>query len=148
MCIRHRAIIIADSYYWGLYRHKLSSHVFKPGEFWFYNAEIYPSVKGVAKRCKDVDIIPKVEKQDFIFILQTDATLTNLGFGFIERVYKTYQKKQPNKKDKEIKKYIQKIKSDPVWLEKVKKKAKQFKISLDEMLQKDAEYMYQQKQKN
>jgi len=142
---RPKAIFIADSYYWGLYRHQLSSKVFNPGEFWFYNQEIYPAVKGVAKKCKEVDIIPKVENQDFIFILQTDATLTNLGFGFIERLFKAYQKKEPTKKEKEIQKFIQKIKSSPEWLEKIKKKSKTFKLSLEEMIRKDAEFMYQNK---
>ncbi len=142
-----KAIIIADSYYWGLYRHKLSSHVFNPGEFWFYNQEIYPSVKGVAKKCKTVEIIPKAEQQDFIFILQTDATLTNLGFGFIERLYEAYEKKVPSKKENEIRSYIQKIKSSPEWLEKIEKKSKTFNLSVEEMIRKDAEYMYQQKLK-
>lgn len=50
-------------------------------------------------------------------------------------------------KQKEIRKIIRRIKKDPKWLAKIEKKAKKRQISVDVMLQKDAEWIYKQKQK-
>jgi len=50
-------------------------------------------------------------------------------------------------KQKEIRKLIRRIKKDPKWFAAIEEKAKLHKISVDEMLLKDAEWIYTQKQK-
>ncbi len=93
------AMVVADSYYWELYNEGLSKDIFNFGQFWYYNVDVYSEKPGWYKKpVEELDIKHEVEKNDIVFILQTEASLYRLGFGFIEKQYEIYSKKENNTK--------------------------------------------------
>lgn len=86
------SIVVGDSYYWGLFNKNLSSDCFVNGEFWYYNELVYSiETNGLPQQRAEIDLLKKVEANDLIIILSTDANLDDFGFGVIEELYKAYQ---------------------------------------------------------
>ena len=148
-----KAMVVADSYYWELFNEGLSRDVFNDGQFWYYNQKIYSSQPGwFGKSIEDVDIRAEVEKNDIVFILQTEATLDRFGFGFIEKQIELYEQQNyitsvDTLKSSKVEAMMQAIKSDKKWFSMIVEKAKKNGISTEKMLRIDAEYMLKQKSK-
>jgi hypothetical protein len=68
-------------------------------------------------------------------------------FGFVEDALETFAKGKDYDPEEEINRIIQRIKSDPEWLQKVEKQAKKEHISLEKNLRRNAEYIYEMDQK-
>lgn len=92
--IRINSLVIADSYYWGIFGRGIQTAIFKEAHFWYYNKEIYPESHEKPLSVDQINLKQEIEKQDVIIILSTDANLPNLGWGFIEDAYKLYAYKE------------------------------------------------------
>ena len=68
----------------------MSRDLFNDGRFWYYNEAIFPDSYESPLNVKDVDFQKKLEENDVILIICTDANLFKFGFGFIEQAYDTY----------------------------------------------------------
>lgn len=88
-----KVLVISDSFYWGLFNANVSHFLFNDGEFWYYNEQIYPTSYTKETFTKDQDLNKKLEENKVVFIICTDANLTRLGYGFIERAYEVYYPK-------------------------------------------------------
>lgn len=84
-----KTLVIADSYYWGLYNMKLSQKVFNHSEFWFYNQQIYPSRNQSSTFTHSIDYNKSLKDNNLIILLATDANLYKFPFGFIENVQRS-----------------------------------------------------------
>lgn len=89
-----KVMVVADSFYWGLFNSNMSHWLFNDGEFWYYNEQIYPNSYTQETWAKDQDLNKKLEENKVVFIICTDANLPRLGFGFIERAYELYYPKK------------------------------------------------------
>lgn len=89
-----KVMVVSDSFYWGLFNSNVSNWLFNNGEFWYYNEQIYPNSYTQETWAKDQDLNKKLEENKVVFIICTDANLTRLGFGFIERAYELYYPKK------------------------------------------------------
>ena len=142
-----RAMVVADSYYWELYNLGLSRDVFNNGQFWYYNQKIYSSEPGWGPTPVDeVDIRNEVEKNDIVFILQTEATLDRYAFGFIEKQLEVYSQTDYKVDSiligkRELNSMINNIKSNEEWYLSVVEKAEKRGISIEKMLELDARYV-------
>ncbi len=139
---RPKVLVIGDSFYWSLYYSGIPSNIFNCLEFWYYSSKYYND--GTDKpqaEVKDIDILSEISKFEYIIILQTDGGLNNFGFGFFNKIIKAQN--NPDKTS-DIQEYIDKISNDPKWMIQIKEKAKQRRISVEEMIEIDAEYMYNQ----
>jgi hypothetical protein len=85
-----KSAVIADSYYWGLFDLGLSTVACDSGEFWYYFKQVYPQHFSNQLMVDDLDLKKSLESKDAIILLQTDATLSRFGFGFVEAVYPIY----------------------------------------------------------
>ena len=85
-----KVLTIADSYFWGPFNGGMSRDLFNDGRFWYYNEAIFPDSYESPLNVKDVDFQKKLEENDVILIICTDANLFKFGFGFIEQAYDTY----------------------------------------------------------
>lgn len=89
-----KAMVVADSYYWMLYRIGLSEKIFNNGLFWYYNKNIYSREFGWETiPISEIDTRSEVEKNDIVFILQTEITLDRFAFGFVDKLYELYAQK-------------------------------------------------------
>jgi len=82
-------VVIADSFYWGIYSTGWSS-LFSNDQFWYYYKEIYTSNPDAPKTTDEMNLREEIMKNDIFIILSTDANLPNLGWGFIESAYHVF----------------------------------------------------------
>jgi hypothetical protein len=85
-----KTLFVADSYYWGMFNNGFSRDLFGDGRFWYYNQGIYPDSYESPLNVKDINMVEKVEENDVIILLSTDANLYKFAFGFIEELYDAY----------------------------------------------------------
>jgi hypothetical protein len=81
-------LVIADSFYWGIFGMGWAGNLFTDNHFWYYNKEIYPSDPPLTT--EDINLKEEILKNDIIIILATDANLPNFGWGFIEKGYNLF----------------------------------------------------------
>ncbi|HXP49356.1 MAG TPA: hypothetical protein VN922_05355, partial [Bacteroidia bacterium] len=133
------SIIIADSFYWGMFGFGISK-VFSDSHFWFYNNAIYPENYTSGLNTSQVNLKEQINKTDVIVIMATDVTLPKLGWGFIEDAYNIfkgtstkllYGSPEYNAKIKEI---VAGIKANAPYLKEVEDGAEKRGISLDSAL--------------
>ena len=84
-------LMISDSFYWGMFNFGIST-VFNESHFWFYNKEVYPDSFTKPLTTEDVDVRKEIQKHDVIVVMATQATMPDLGWGFIEKAYNAYKK--------------------------------------------------------
>jgi len=140
--IKPSVLVVADSYYWGMFNFGISN-AFSNSHFWFYNQQIYPDSYQSPLETSQVDLGSEIAKHDVIIIMATEATLPNLGWGFINKAYNLFNKNEKNiiydtefqRKIVDMRNYI---KTDKNWMEQIKKKAEMKSIKLDSMLTLDA----------
>lgn len=140
---RPSAIVIADSYYWGIFNEGIPSSLFSDQHFWFYNQQIYPDSYDSPLNVSQVDLNEEIANHDIFIIMSTEANLPKLGWGFIENTYallKNPQKVNQNEYNKRIEDMIRYIKTDQNWMNSIIEKAKKNRISIDSMLLLDARW--------
>jgi acetyltransferase AlgX (SGNH hydrolase-like protein) len=146
-----KAMVLADSYYWEMYNEGFSKDIFNNGQFWYYNKEIFSSVPGKEKRnISEINVKNEVEKNDVVFILQTEGTLNRFTFGFVDNMYDIYLKRKsetPEEEkisEEEIAVIINNIRNSKGWYDVIVEKAKTRGISTEEMIRIDAIYVIRQ----
>lgn len=85
------ALIVADSYYWGLHNMYFSSSVFKEASFWFYNNDYY-TAKGESGKVADLDTIKETLDSDVIILIATEATLDSFPWSYLNILYKHFER--------------------------------------------------------
>ncbi len=85
-----KVLVIADSFYWALFNSNVSNFLFKEGEFWYYNEQIYPATFTQETLVKNQNLDEKLKENKVVFLLITDANLYKFGFGFLEMACKEY----------------------------------------------------------
>ena len=136
------AIVVADSYYWLMFGNtftKALSH----NQFWYYNKQVYSDDNQNELETSQLNLNDEIQKHDVFIIMATEATLPNLGWGFIENTYNLFKgiHNDPlldadfQRKIVNLRNYIN---SDKNWMEQIKKKAVSKKISVDSMITIDA----------
>lgn len=87
-----RAIIVADSYYWGLHDYGCTNAYWEEGRFWYYNRDIWSATKKIGETANldDIQFMAAIEQTDLIIIMATEANLSAYGWGFINEMYRMY----------------------------------------------------------
>lgn len=139
-----RALIIADSYFWQIYSQGLANNFFTDPKFWYYNQSIYPETEAIREVSK-LDIAEEIKKQQVIVIMATEINVHDIGWGFIEKALEVLKTKNGNSLRQRL--YVnnikEHIKNTPQWMNDIKKKAEDKKISVEEMISLDAIYIYE-----
>ncbi len=89
--VKPSVLVVSDSFYWGLYNLGIWK-TFSSNHFWFYNQQIYSPDLRETMEVSQVTLRNEIMKHDVIIILATEATLPNLGWGFIESAYTEIKK--------------------------------------------------------
>ncbi len=89
--IKPNLLVVSDSYYWGMFNFGISA-VFNESHFWYYNKEIYPDTYTKPLMTDQINLRKEINKHDVIIVMSTQATMTDLGWGFIEKAYELYKK--------------------------------------------------------
>lgn len=87
---RPNVLVVADSYYWGIFRYGMSEKVFDNSEFWFYNNGIYPEREGGKSQVKYTDMQADAENADLVILLGTETGYSTFPFNFIRQLHQRY----------------------------------------------------------
>lgn len=85
-----KVLVVADSYYWGLFNKGMSRDCFNGGQFWYYNKGVFPDSYQKPLNVADLNTKEAVEKNDVIVLICTDANLYQFAFGFIDQLHDSY----------------------------------------------------------
>ena len=83
-----KVLVIADSYYWGLFNIGVSRDLFSNGRFWYYNEQVFPDSYQGQLMTRDLDYMAELRKYDVVVLLFTDANLSRFPYGFPDKVLK------------------------------------------------------------
>lgn len=84
-------LMLADSFFWGVYGRGIAGRYFSKIQFWYYNKKVHES--GFNERdASAIDMAKAIDQTDYIILLSTEANLHRLNYGFIERLYKHFYK--------------------------------------------------------
>lgn len=150
-----RFLCISDSYFAGIVKAGIPSAVFTDYHYWLYNKTIFPESALKEKFVSEINLKPEIEKQDVICILASDVSLAQFPFGFVDKAYELYAKKDSSYfilKNREFKDFvlttIQNIKKteNKAWRKQLVETAHKRGVSeLDEFIV-AATWLYEQKQ--
>lgn len=152
---RPNAIVVADSYYWNIFGKGYGNRIFNDNNFWYYNTEAHNPSWPAPRKTAELDMAAELSKTDVIIIMATEANLYRFPFGFIDRAYDVLSENagisssisSEDSKNQEIEAIMQGINANAEWKEKVQQKAIARKISYEEMLRLDAEWVWENKRK-
>lgn len=138
------AIVISDSFYWGIFGKSECNLIFNRNEFWYYYTEAYCN-DGSVKQVKDINLRDAIYKNDVFIIMATEATINNFGWGAIDKFYKELTMAESSADYK--KRYADRllfwknyIKNDPKWLKDSELRGKNIGVNLDSAITLDAMY--------
>ncbi|MCX6242225.1 MAG: hypothetical protein NTX43_10505 [Bacteroidetes bacterium] len=134
-----RALFIGDSFYWQLYYPGFIDHMFSNKEFWYYNKDVYPETFDAPKSTGQLNYIKDVLSQDLVVLIQTNAGYGNVGYGFVQQAWQ-----EMGEGSDRVKEFETQIRNSPEWFEKIKQKAAQNNVPLDEQVHRDAVFMANQ----
>lgn len=136
-----KMIVVADSYYWQLQGMGITDKVFRDGQFWFYNNQIFPKRKDNKKWVKDINLKDEILDQNLILLLCTEPVLKRQYWDFINKAYDAFFNPKKDTYKEKIKEQANKIRKNKKLMKSIEEKAVIRNISNDSMLMLDAEYI-------
>ena len=133
-----KVLIISDSYTWQWCEQKYMQNTFGDWSFWFYNNTMYPESFSSKKTTADINYNETLLKKDVIIVMAAEGTLDLFPYNLLEKTEEIYQ---PKAKAALIEYYKMKMKADKSWYDSIVKKAEEKKITVDEAIQIDAEWL-------
>lgn len=135
-----KPIVIADSYFYGLFEMGLINDIMTQGEYWFYFNRIENRRKDKKTKPQELNLREEVDKKDLIILYSTDMNLKYLGFGAIDKLYELYFGKDKTLSDMQFK-HLDRILRDTKWIMYLNKKALIYNKPFDTILKGDLEYL-------
>lgn len=142
--VKPKALFIGDSYFWNIYYQGLTNNLFTDSKFWYYNQTVYPETE-LIREVNQLNMSEEIKKQQVIVLMATETNIHDIGWGFVDKALEALKSKNINLVRQKI--YVniikENIKNTPEWMNDIKKKASERKISVDEMINLDAIYIYE-----
>ncbi len=142
-----KVLVIGDSFYWGMYNFGMSDKVLGNGQFWFYNQQVYPDSFVNPITVNDVDFQSKMDENDAIILMCTDANLPRFAFGFIDRIYNFYFDTNANLLEDNIVNMMNIIRRTPEWIQSIENQAREHGQPLEKVLRENAIYVIEEEKK-
>ncbi|MBN2175770.1 MAG: hypothetical protein JW731_16690 [Bacteroidales bacterium] len=141
--VRPMVAVIGDSYYWSIYNAHIPQNLFKNEAFWYFFSQAYPESFSAPKSVNEMNLREEIEKQDVILVMVTERFLYKFGWSFVEKAYRTYA---PSSEYNQIFNYKSEIWNYDPWFSSIIDKAKNRRISVKEMLDLEAKYVFEQRE--
>jgi hypothetical protein len=150
--VKPSVLVISDSFYWGMYGFGIANS-FKKDHFWYYNKQVYPETFYDELFVQDIELGKEIQDHDVFIVMATEATLSKIGWGFLENVemfFKGIKTPVSEKMDliRRLKDLRGAIKGDNKWMSEIEQKAQKRGISIDSMLTLDAMWVLEQQKNN
>jgi len=149
--VKPDVLVVGDSYYWNIMGSGIGSRLFDNNSFWFYNQEAHNPAWPNPKQVSSLNMLEELGKQDFVILLSTEANLFKFPFGFLDRAFQAYT--NPTKaesmsqveREQKIKEIMASLRGSKESIKMIREKAIKKKVTFEEMLRLDAEWVFNQK---
>lgn len=94
--VKLNTLVIADSFYWGIYGNEDIARLLGKNQFWFYYHELYNAAWPAVKYPNQIKLNEEIEKHQVVIIMATESTLPRFGWQFIQDAFLHYQPKPAN----------------------------------------------------
>lgn len=142
--VKPKALFIGDSYFWNIYYQGLTNNLFTDEKFWYYNQTVYPETEPIREVSK-LNLLDEIKKQQVIVLMATETNIHDIGWGFVDKALEALKTKNTNSSRQKL--YVKIIKEQilqtPEWMIDIKKKAVKNNITIEEMINLDAIYVYE-----
>ncbi len=138
-------ILIGDSFFWNLTYNIPLDSIFSSYRYWYYNSTIY--FDDNYRKTKDVDIVEQLLSTDFIILAYNPVQIYDLDRGFISKalIELCYNEEQVNDVLDNIKNAMRET---PEWFKNLKNKAEKKGVSIEDVMDNDAQYLLYQNPEN
>jgi hypothetical protein len=149
--VKPNVLVVGDSYYWNIMGSGISAELFGDNNFWFYNQEAHNPAWPTSKKVNTLNVLEEIKRQDFVILLSTEANLFKFSFGFLDKVKSAitnptaFERMTPGQRDSKILEIMEALRNSEESTARIKEKAARKKISFEEMLRLDAEWVFEQK---
>ena len=137
-----RALFVGDSFFWEMNYEDIFGHAYSKLSFWYYNQDVYPEQYSKPTLTGNISYADSILTQNVIILLQTNAGYGDLGYGWVDFAYEAFYPGPTRVKVTEAQ-----MKTNPAWIESLKKKARDQGILLDAASRGDAIFMDNQELK-
>lgn len=145
--VKPDVLAIGDSYYWQIFGFDKIGKIFNASDFWVWNEVFYPKSKYEGVTAEDYIFLKNdILAHNFLILMITEINLSTL-LNFDEKTYALFDPENPVVKELQQKRaerigfYRAMILNDPRWSALVREKAKIRKLTFEQMVENDAEYM-------
>ena len=156
--VRPKALFVGDSYVQSLYRfYPYLDNVFDVNSsYWSYNYLVKWSNRQIIeeeKFVRDLNLDEEILSKNVVVMLITELNIKILDELFTDRFYNFFKNREGgnsqnnNIKEEEIQTVIERIKDNKEWFNKVVQQAKERKLSIEDMLRKNAIFTIKNKKK-
>lgn len=135
--VKKSALVIGDSFWWDIFLRKIPRKVFKTNEFWYYCRDAYGSTILGNKPVSGLDWKRRILQNDLVIIVCAESNYGRLGFGFVGNAVNAL-KKEISPTQEELSAIKENITTDAAWMEQIRKKAAERKLSVDSLLNETA----------
>jgi len=92
---RPSALIVSDSYYWGLKENFKFENAFSKVELLYYDRQVYRKGESDIKSIMKINLKEEIGKSNVIIIMLSEGNYAQFGWGFIDDVYALFTGKTP-----------------------------------------------------
>lgn len=90
---RPSALIVSDSYYWGLKENYRIENAFSSVELLYYNKQVYRKGEHEIKSIREINLRDDIMKSDVIVLMLSEGNYSQFGWGFIDDIYTLFTAK-------------------------------------------------------
>ncbi len=153
--IKPRWLVVGDSYFRGFQYNLPLDKLFASHHYWRYNTSIFDDP--LHDNTSEVDLLRELLTSDIVTVLYTPCNLFDLNRSFLTQSVSCLCDANGTPKprvakvlseinDPERERYRQGIYTNIEWFESIKEKAEKSKITVDEAIERDIDWMLNQKQ--
>jgi hypothetical protein len=139
------AVVIGDSFFWGMFNYGLTGRIFKDVEYWYYNSTIYHKDIADSVKASQLPFPEAFMDKDLIILMCNPSNIHNIGWGFLERASsELFNPEWQREYEKMVREYIQAIHNTPEWENQIRENARERGLPADSLIEVNAKYMVEQ----
>jgi hypothetical protein len=139
------AIVIGDSFFWGMFNIPVTDRIFKDLNYWYYNSSVFPESLTSPLNTHELRFPDVFDPAELVILTVNPSNIQNIGWGFLERsIAELYEPGWQKEYDKMVNEYIQAIHNTPDWVKQISDNAREKGIPADSLILMNAKYMVEQ----
>ena len=139
---RLRLINMGDSFFWNMCYMLPMNDLFESYHYWYYFNTIYYDKEH--NNVSQLDLIEELEQADVVMILLSANQLYDINHGFLSQALAKLSAIDPDELDNILESIKENMRANEVWFQSLKEKAEQQGKTLEQVMDEDALYVFNQ----